>query len=245
MRTLWARASALKKTNPTESARLLCEASKLANVQTTNPLLLADFAEALLAAGEEKEGETMSLDLVKWNPRAPQKDRALANLGFLEMKRGHDKAALDYFDRFEKQTLGSRVFGQVLLAKEELLQKRGDKAAALAALEAVLANKYSSGSEKAEALYREGEIHMAEGKPELAVPYFQRIYVMHGRWGEWVAKAYFRSGEAFEKLKDTLSARKTYQELAGKEDLEKFPESQLAKDRLQALGGPLTEPPQG
>ena len=245
MRTLWARASALKKSNPSESARLLCEASKLANVQTTNPLLLADFAEALLAAGEEKEGETMSIDLVKWNPRAPQKDRALANLGFLEMKRGHDKAALDYFDRFEKQTLGSRVFGQVLLAKEELLQKRGDKAAALAALEAVLANKYSSGSEKAEALYREGEIHMAEGKPELAVPYFQRIYVMHGRWGEWVAKAYFRSGEAFEKLKDTLSARKTYQELAGKEDLEKFPESQLAKDRLQALGGPLTEPPQG
>ena len=87
---------------------------------------------------------------------------------------------------------------------------------------------------------------MAEGKPELAVPYFQRIYVMHGRWGEWVAKAYFRSGVAFEKLNDTASARKTYQELAAKEDLASFPESQLAKDRLQALGGPLKEePPKG
>ena len=100
--------------------------------------------------------------------------------------------------------------------------------------------------EQAEALYRAGESHMADGKPDLAVPYFQRIYVMHGRWGEWVAKAYLRSGEAFEKLNDTASARRTYQELAAKEDLASFPESQLARDRLQALGGPLKEePPQG
>ncbi len=245
MRALWARASALKKSDPEASRKLLCEASKYADVQTTNPLLLADFAEALLAAGQEKAGEQMSIDLVKWNPRAPQKDRALANLGFLEMKRGHERAALDKFDRFEKETLGSPVFGRVMLAKAEILQKRGDKEKALAALEAVLANKYSSGSEKAEALYRSGEIHMAGGKPELAVPYFQRIYVMHGRWGEWVAKAYLRSGEAFEKLKDTPSARKTYQELTGKEDLASFPETKLAKDRLDSLGGPLKEEPQG
>lgn len=246
MRALWAQASALKMSDPAASRQLLGEAAALADVQTTNPLLLADFAEALLAAGREKEGEQMSLDLVKWNPRAPQKDRALANLGFLEMKRGHDRAALDDFDRFENETLGSPVFGRVLLAKAALLQKRGEKAKALAALEAVLSNKYSGGSEKAEALYRTGEIHMSDGKPELAVPYFQRIYVMHGRWGEWVAKAYLRSGEAFEKLNDATSARKTYQELAAKEDLASFPESRLAKDRLQALGGPIKEePPQG
>ena len=159
------------------------------------------------------------------------------------MKRGHDRAALDDFDRFESETLGSPVFGRVLLAKAALLEKRGEKAKALAALEAVLASKFSSGGEKAEALYRIGEAHMASGKPDLAVPYFQRIYVMHGRWGEWVAKAYLRSGEAFEKLNDTASARRTYQELAAKEDLASFPESQLARDRLQALGGPLNEEP--
>ena len=246
MRALWAQASALKKPDPAASRQLLGEAAALANVQTTNPLLLADFAESLLAAGREKEGEQMSLDLVKWNPRAPQKDRALANLGFLEMKRGHDREALDYFVRFENETLGSPVFGRVLLAKAALLEKRGEKAKALVALEAVLANKYSGGSEKAEALYRTGESHMSDGKPDLAVPYFQRIYVMHGRWGEWVAKAYLRSGEAFEKLNDPASARRTYQELAAKKDLDSFPESQLAKDRLQSLGGPLKEePPQG
>ena len=42
---------------------------------------------------------------------------------------------------------------------------------------------------------------------------------MHGRWRDWVAKAYYRSGEAFEKLDDYASVRRTYQELAGREAL--------------------------
>lgn len=79
---------------------------------------------------------------------------------------------------------------------------------------------------------------MREGKPNLAIPYFQRIYVMYGRWSEWVAKAYYRSGEAFEKLQDTEAARKTFQELAEKEELAELPEFKKAQDRLKTMGGP-------
>ena len=43
---------------------------------------------------------------------------------------------------------------------------------------------------------------MDEAWPDLAISYFQRLYVMHGRWRDWVAKTYYRSGEAFEKLDD-------------------------------------------
>jgi hypothetical protein len=60
---------------------------------------------------------------------------------------------------------------------------------------------------------------MDEARPDLAISYFQRLYVMHGRWRDWVAKTYYRSGEAFEKLDDYASARRTYQELAGREDI--------------------------
>jgi hypothetical protein len=49
---------------------------------------------------------------VKWNPRAPQKDRALAALGRIEMQRGNANAALEHFDRFEREVLGSRLFGE-------------------------------------------------------------------------------------------------------------------------------------
>ena len=208
-------------------------------MQETNPLLLADFAEALLADGKEKEGEAMFRDLVKWNPRAVQKDRAFAALGLLEWQRGNEKSALGYFDRFEKETLGSMLFGKILLAKAQLQETRGLTAEARKTLEALLANPHSSGQEKAEALYRIAEGYMKENKPELAVPYYQRIYVMHGRWRDWVARAYLRSGEAFEKLQDQLSARKTYQELTEKEDFASFQETGKARERLDALGGPL------
>jgi hypothetical protein len=62
---------------------------------------------------------------------------------------------------------------------------------------------------------------------------------MHGRWRPWVARAYARSGEAFEKIQDSTAARRTYSEFLSKPELEEFPEATTAKDRLQALGGPL------
>jgi tetratricopeptide (TPR) repeat protein len=179
---------------------------------------------------------------VKWNPRAAQKDRALAALGRIEMRRGNANAALEHFDRFEREVLGSRLFGEVMLARAELLQIGGRLTEARRALEGLLA--HALGQEKAKALYLIGEIYMNEAKPDLAIPYFQRLYVMHGRWRDWVAKAYYRSGEAFEKLDDHLSTRRTYQELAEREDLARFEEARKTRGRLDLLGGPLpAEPP--
>jgi tetratricopeptide (TPR) repeat protein len=220
----------------------MLEAATLADVQTTNPLLLADFAEALLTAGKTTEATAMYRDLVKWNPRAPQKDRALAALGFIELANGNEKAALSFFDRFERETSGSRETGRVLLARAALLDERGKPDEARKSLDSLLANEYTTGQQKAEALYRMGDIQLRAGKPELAIPYFQRIYVMHGRWRDWVAKAYLASGQAFEKLNDTTSARKTYQELGEKEELSDLPETTKARERLSALGGPVATP---
>lgn len=239
LRTLWAQGNAWKKSDPEQAQALFLEAAKLADIQTTNPLLLADFAQALLAAGKKKEGERMWRDLLKWNPRAPQKDQAFAALGMLELERGHEKAALKWFDRFEEETLGSSLFGKILLAKAQLLEKRGQLAGARQSLEVLLGNQFSGGQEKAEALYLMGEWYLKEGKPGLAVPYFQRIYVMHGRWRDWVARAYLASGQAFEKLHDDLSARRTYQELTEREDFADYQETATARKRLEALGGPL------
>ena len=244
MRAQWAEAAALQRTDAEAARKLLLAAARSANVQTTNPLLLADFAAAYATSGKPAEATAMYRDLVKWNPRAPQKDRALAALGFVELEEGNTKAAMDWFERFQRESPSSIETGRVFLAMAALQEKRGKNEEARKSLEAVLSCELSSGSQKAEALFRIGQIHMAEGNPKLAVPYLQRIYVMHGRWRDWVARAYVRSGEAFEKLHDTSSARKTYQELVEKEELSELPETGTAKKRLEALGGPLPpEPP--
>jgi len=241
MRALWAQGNALRRRDPQQARTFFLEAAKLADVPNTNPLLLADFAEASLQAGKEYEGESLWKDLVKWNPRAPQKDRALAALGMLELQRGNERAALDHFDRFDREISDSMLVGHVMLARAGLHETRGNFDAARQSLESLLESRYATGPEKAEALFRMGELAMKEGRPDRAVPYFQRIYVMHGRWTDWVARAYLRSGEAFEKLNDTRSARRTYQELTGRSELAEMVETARARERLEALGGPLPE----
>ncbi|MEI6072848.1 MAG: tetratricopeptide repeat protein [Verrucomicrobiae bacterium] len=239
MRAFWAQAAARKKSDPAQSLKLLLDAGKLSDVRTTNPLLLADFAAALRDSGKTSESLQLFRDLMKWNPAAPQKARALAAIGFAEIEEGHDPEALALFERLESEAPGSLETGRVLLAKAGIEERLGHRAAARKTLEALLAAGTCSGKEKAEALFRIGQSHMADGNPALAIPYFQRIYVMHARWRDWVAKAYLRSGEAFEKLNDSGSARKTYAELAQKDDLSDLPEFSAAKKRLEALGGPL------
>ncbi len=242
MRALWAYAIVLGKTDPDLSRKFLVQASARADVPNTNPLLLADFAQALTDSGQAEAGEKMWRDLVKWNPRAPQKDRALLALAEIELARGNQAAALALLNRFDREILGSILAPRMHLTRARLLEKRGENAAAIKDYEALLAEKSARGPDKAEALFRIAEIYMAQGKPELAVPYYQRIYVMHRRWADWVAPAYVRSGAAFEKLNDPTAARRTYQEFVEDPQFAERAELRDAQTRLNALGGPLPTP---
>ena len=235
MRALWAQGIFLRKSDPARSRELLVQAHAMSCVQTTNPLLLADFAGALAAAGDQAAASDLYRELLRWNPRAPQKDRALAELGLAAARSGDAGLARKYFERFRREVTGSRETGRVLMASATLEEDSGHRASARKLLEDLLSAESSTGLEKAEALYRIGQSHMAEGNPRLAIPYYQRIYVMHGRWREWVAKAYLRSGEAFEKIRDTGSARRTYEEITAKDELADLPESAAARRRLHAL----------
>ncbi len=239
VRLLHAQAQALKKSDPKRSQALLIEAAALADVREANPALLVDFGHALVESGQTKQGEEMMRDALRWNPRAIQKDRILAALGEMELRNGKEKAALDWFNRFERENLGTQLFAPTMISKAKLLQKRGRLAEARRTLEEVLKNAGASGENKAEALCLIGDLHMTEENPKLAIPYYQRVYLMHGRWRPWVARAYARSGEAFEKIQDSTAARRTYSEFLSKTELEDFPETKTAQDRLKALGGPL------
>ncbi|MFM8831888.1 MAG: tetratricopeptide repeat protein, partial [Spartobacteria bacterium] len=239
MRLLHAQAQAIKKSDPKRSQTLLIKAAALADVREANTALLVDFGNALLESGQTKQGEEMLRDALRWNPRAMQKDSILAALGEMELQQGNEKAALDWFNRFERENLGTQLFAPTMLSKAKLLQKRGRPGEARRVLEEVLKNESTSGEKKAEALCLIGDLHMAEQNPKLAIPYYQRVYLMHGRWRPWVARAYARSGEAFEKIQDSTAARRTYSEFLSKTELEDFPETKTAQARLQALGGPL------
>jgi len=241
MRALWAQGQAFARSDPARARELMVEASALADIPNTNPLILADIALAMQETGRINESEVVWKDLIKWNPRAPQKDRAFYALANIELQRGRERAALDWIERFQRETSGSVIAGSMFLTQGKLLMDRGDYDAARLAFEAVLKAPGATGEQKAQSLFFTGETFMAQKKPELAIPYFQRIYIMHGRWAEWVARAYFRSGEAFEAMNDNTAARKTYDEMTRLEAIQNRPETNQGRERLEALGGPIVE----
>lgn len=251
VRSIWALGHAVRKSDPGLSSALFREASALAKPETTSPLILSDGAEAQLAgsaeggaesAGRREKAAQLYRDLLKWHPRAAEKDKALAALGRLAVEDGDNKTALDYYGRLERDTPWSSLMGEVLMTRARIESEAGQIDAAADAYTRLLAAENVPGKLKAQALLSLGELEMARNRPQIAIPYYQRIYILYGKWRETVAKAYLRSGEAFEKINDLPSARKTYEELSGSEDLATLPEAQTARERLQKLGAPPPAP---
>jgi tetratricopeptide (TPR) repeat protein len=160
-------------------------------------------------------------------------------LGLIAAAQGQDKEALEAFVRFEQTSAQSSLLPQVLRAKADILASRHEYPEAIAELEKLLASPAARGKPSVEALSRIGETYLTLDKPDKAVPYFQRIYVMYGKYSPLVAKAYWQSGQAFEKLKLRTEAINTYKEFIGKNQLSSTEEYSKAKERLTALGETL------
>jgi TolA-binding protein len=245
-RAIWALAQAVKKTDPDLSVALLREAGAMVKPEVTNPMILSDCAEAQLVSAEtdpaataarQEKAKDLYRDLLKWHPRAAQKDKALGALARIALADGDTKTALEYYDRLERDTPWSPLIGEVLMTRGRLESEAGRADQAADAYTRLLAAENVTGKLKAQALLALGELEMGRDRPQNAIPYYQRIYILYGKWRETVAKAYLRSGEAFEKLNDREAARKTYEELTKSEDLASLPETATAREKLQKLGG--------
>ncbi len=207
------------------------KAAELCDVQVHNPRILADCADFHREAGNDDAAEKLYRGLRKWHPRALEKERAYYGLGMIAKKKGARDEALDWFAKFEKETYGTGLLGDVLLAKAELLG--GDEAKLV--YEDLLANKSLSSKYKAAALYAYGTMLADEGDDMTAIAYFERLYVAYGKYRDLVAKAYYARGQALERLKKQEEAREVYAELLGRDDLAEYEEVKEARLRMEKL----------
>lgn len=242
-RARWAEAKVLAKTDAARGRARLADAAAAVGTEIqpadVSPTILADFAEALDQTGQSATAAALYRDLLKWHPRAPQKDRALAGLALFAYAAGDHEVALGFCERFVRETAGSSRAGEVLLAKAAIERAGGRQREQTATLEQLLATAGVAGQQKARALVELGEALVGDGRDAKAIAYFQRVYVMYARWADLVARAYLGSGAAFERLHDPDSAARTYRELLARADLA---ESQAGRDararlaRLEAKG---------
>ena len=235
-RLRWALHLALKKDDAQRSNRLIEEAMQRADIEKTSAILISDFAEHCAKTNQSEHAETYWRDLLKWHPDSEKKDRAILALITASLDRHENDVAHTLINRFEIECSLSPMAGSVGLQKAMLQKQNLQTVEAKQTLESLLSNKQVRGDVKAEALLMLGDWHLEQRQPKLAIPYYQRVYVMHGRWKEPVAKAYIKSAEAFEILGDKISARRTYEEMLAADIPEVFPEMTRAKERLICLG---------
>lgn len=233
-RLLAARASLIRRNEPEVARELLLQAASEVPPKRMPGGVLADVADALREVGRTEEAGRFYHTLRSWYPRTPWEPRGHAGLGFLAVDSGDDQAAAEHFERFRRT--GPRGPQAVAVARAEagILERAGRPKEAIARLEGIV--KTVRGRAVAEVLNDLGRLHLAAGQPKEAIPYFQRVYIAHGKWSDLVAVAYLESGKAFEQLGMKPEARRTYEELLSEKALASTPEIELAKKRLEALG---------
>lgn len=216
----------------------------------TAPRILADVGDALAENGETAKALEIYQGLRKWWPRAPERDRAYAGIGFSAFRAGKEPEALASFEKYEKSAIMPKTApdgrgvslvegelgGKVALAKAAILSKRdGDKA--LDILLAIQKAKSMPASVRAESFMEAGRLYHKRGKHREALPYFEQVYLLFNRFPAMVAAAYYERGRSLEKLGLPDKAREVYSELVSREDLASFEPTKRGLKRATALGG--------
>jgi len=242
IRAAWAESKAWAPLDPAHAREVLLRAAALANAETASGTIRADCAEGEREAGHADEARQAYQDLLV---SGIETGRAQAGLGLLAWKEGKNDEALADFAQAQDAgaALTPATRAEILDARAGLLLAAGRTAEAIAEWEKLLKVPGIGGERAARTLTQLGDAYLKAGDPGKAVPCYQRVYLMYGRWPDCVARAYWQSGQAFEQLTRRDEAVATYRELVGRPDLATFDETGKARQRLAELGAVATPPP--
>ncbi|MEM6915438.1 MAG: tetratricopeptide repeat protein, partial [Verrucomicrobiota bacterium] len=231
----WARSVILERENAGAARSELLDVQKWIDPKETAPLISVAVGEAMLEEWETEAAEEMCLETRRWHPRAVEKGRIYRALARIAVSKGETEDAIDYFEKFEREAFASIDLGEVKLEKAGLLVETGESEKAREELEAILELPGITAETKATAMIQLGDSFANSGDHNKAIVYYERIYVAYGKFTELNARAYWGRGQSLEELDLSREALETYEELASRQELEKFEETKNAELRIQAL----------
>jgi len=235
LRCAWGVAQVYRKQNQKAYRVALLKVTPEVDAKHDAPRITVDCADAQLAMGNLNVAEKLYETVRKWHPRAVERDRVFAGLGRIAEMNGEVDQAIAYYLRFERETASVLRLNEVKLERARLLVRKLRSEEARGVLEEILESPIKSSRIKAQALFEFGEILMSEGDPRKAAAYYERIYVVYGKHKELVARAYWRRGEALEKMSLRKEALEVYGELAEREDLSACDEAKMAARKLMDM----------
>jgi TolA-binding protein len=236
-RVLYAKSELARlRRQPAEQEKNLAAIAQNFKADDLSPMLLAFVGDYLLTKGDVAKAEPLFQRLMDDFPKSDIVDFAYNGLGEIAFQRKQYDAALKLFSDAIDKGFASQKLKDVTVGKAKCLLALGKLDEAKKVFEQVAAAREWRGDATAFSVYSIGEIFQKQGKLPEAIAQYQRVYVAYQKFLPWVAKAYTQSGECFEKLGKTQEALNTYREMLRNDKLAKFPETEVARKRLEEAG---------
>ncbi|MFL6513647.1 MAG: tetratricopeptide repeat protein, partial [Chthoniobacterales bacterium] len=201
-----------------------------------SPVLLGRAGDYLVAKQKLDQATKFYQKLLEEFPKSDNADFGYNGMGEIAFEKHDLIAALRYFTDGTEKIAASQKLKDLTVGRAKTLLAMDKLDEAKKGFEQVASVREWRGESTAFSVFSLGEIEAKRGRWAEANAYFQRVYVAYQKFLPWVAKAYIRSAESFQKLGKTQEAVNTYRELLRNEKLSSFAEAAEARQRLQALG---------
>ncbi len=236
-RVLYAHAEmASQKRQLAEHERIYREIAERFKPDDLSPVLLAVIGDFLLATHESDRAAALYTRLKEDFPKSDYLDFAYVGLGEIAFaKKEYDKA-LDLFTDALDKIAASMKMKEATIGKAKTLLELGRFEESKKLFEQVASIKEWRGESTAFAVYSLGEIEARQNRYPEAIAHFRRVFVAYQKFLPWVAKAYIRAADSFDKMGKREDAIENLREMLRNERLQKFPEMQEARKRLEQWG---------
>ncbi|MDB6151650.1 MAG: hypothetical protein JWL90_103 [Chthoniobacteraceae bacterium] len=239
-RLLYARAElAAARKQPEEQERIYREMADRFKPQDLSPVLLANVGDYLFQIDDRARAEIIYTRLKDNFLKSDYLDFAYVGLGEIAFgKKDYAKALELFTDALEKIAASMKV-KEATIGRAKTLLELGDYDESKKLFEQVAGVREWRGESTAMAIYQIGEVEARRGNWNEAIAHYRRVFVAYQKFSPWVAKAYLRSAESFDKMGKRKDAIDSLREMLRIDKLKQFPEVEEAKKRLEEWGAPV------
>jgi TolA-binding protein len=236
-RLLYAHAEmASQKRQQAQHERIYREIAERFKPDDLSPVLLAVIGDFLFANDEPDRAAVLYTRLKEDFPRSDYLDFAYVGLGEIAFAKKEYPKALDLFTEALDKIAASMKMKEATIGKAKTLLELGRFEESKKLFEQVASIKEWRGESTAFAVYSLGEIEARQNRYPEAIAHFRRVFVAYQKFLPWVAKAYIRAADSFDKMGRRQDAIDNLREMLRNERLQKFPEMQEARKRLEQWG---------
>jgi tetratricopeptide (TPR) repeat protein len=218
-----------------KAAKLVGIMVEVAKPEDLSPMLLSFVGDEARKKGDPDKAAACYERLRTLFPLSAFADGAPAGLGEIAFEKGDMDKALEYFTVATGEDFqGSSKLLEATLGKAKTLLKLGKFDAAEKEYDAIARVKEWK-TAWAEALYGLGQVKEARKDYAAAITFYQRVFIAHQKYKDWMARSYLQSARCFIQLNKRPEAKKTLEEMKKNDSLKPQPEYQTAMQLLGTL----------